>query len=91
MHEDLPVRVQSQIDATSEIVEFQNGKILRQYIIDGPVVRRVENRCGESGGSIQASIKLDRGNSHIHRFFYGCGHSDGRACVKIQTVLKSSR
>ena len=38
MHESRPVRIQSQIDATSEI-EFQSRKVLSQHIIDCPVVR----------------------------------------------------
>ena len=44
MYEGRPVRVQSQIDATAEIDEFQSRKVLSQNIIDCPVVRRVENR-----------------------------------------------
>ena len=44
MHKGRPVRVQSQIDATAEIDEFQSRKVLSQNIIDCPVVRRVDNR-----------------------------------------------
>ena len=44
MHEGRPVRVQSQIDATSEINEFQSRKVLSQHFVDCPVVRRVDYR-----------------------------------------------
>ena len=44
MHEGRPVGVRRQIDATSEIDEFQSRKVLSQHITDCPVVRRVDYR-----------------------------------------------